>query len=248
MSEALRIDGGELPSTSGVRRPRTRLLTHGRPVLHAVIRAWWNLEIHGAEQVPDSGPVVMAANHVGWLDGPMLAICAPRPVHALTKQEMFEGPLGGFLRASGQIELDRFHVDVSAIRQAVRALQEGLVVGVFPEGTRGAGDMTSPRAGAAYLALVTGAPVVPVAFLGTRLPGGADGSVPPRGTRVAMTFGAPVTLPRKPWPRTQQDLSDGAAVVTEAIRQTIHIAETVTGMTLPGPLGPRREKPEKKRA
>ena len=132
----------------------------------------------------------MAANHVGWLDGPMLAICAPRPVHALTKQEMFEGPLGGFLRASGQIELDRFHVDVSAIRQAVRALQEGLVVGVFPEGTRGAGDMTSPRAGAAYLALVTGAPVVPVAFLGTRLPGGADGSVPPRGTRVAMTFGA----------------------------------------------------------
>ncbi len=60
----------------------------------------------------------MAANHVGWLDGPLLAICAPRPVHALTKQEMFAGPLGPFLRAAGQIELDRFHVDVAAIRIA----------------------------------------------------------------------------------------------------------------------------------
>ena len=62
--------------------------------------------------MPATGPVVMAANHVGWLDGPLLAICSPRPVHALTKQEMFAGALGAFLRAVGQIPLDRFHVDV----------------------------------------------------------------------------------------------------------------------------------------
>jgi 1-acyl-sn-glycerol-3-phosphate acyltransferase len=191
----------------------------------------------------------MAANHVGWIDGPLLAICSPRPVHALTKQEMFSHGLGGFLLAAGQIRLDRFHVDVSAIRTAVKALQDGLAVGVFPEGTRGAGDMTSPRAGAAYLALVTGAPVVPVAFLGTRLPGGADGSVPPRGSRLAMTFGEPVDLGAKPWPRTQQDMADAASSVTDAILQTVRTAEQVTGMTLPGPLGAKREKkPEKKRA
>ena len=212
MTEALRIDGGELPSTAGVRAPRTRLITWGRFVPRAVIRTWWNLEIHGAENVPASGPVVMAANHVGWLDGPILAICAPRVVHALTKQEMFDGPLGHFLRATGQIELDRLHVDMSAIRIAVKSLQAGQVVGVFPEGRRGPGDMASPRAGAAYLALVTGAPIVPVAFLGTRLPGGADGSIPPRGTRLAMTFGEPVDLGSQPWPRTQQQLADAAAV------------------------------------
>jgi 1-acyl-sn-glycerol-3-phosphate acyltransferase len=239
---ALRIDGGELPSTAGVRVPRTRLLTRGRFVPAAVIRTWWNLEVHGAEHVPASGPVVMAANHVGWLDGPTLAICAPRPVHALTKQEMFEGPLGGFLRATGQIELDRLHVDLAAIRVAVKTLEEGHVVGVFPEGRRGPGDMASPRAGAAYLALVTGAPVVPVAFLGTRVPGGSDGSVPPRGTRIAMTFGEPVDLGTTPWPRTQQHLSDTAAVVTDAILKTIRTAEEATGMTLPGPIGPKREK------
>lgn len=242
MTEALRIDGGELPSTAGVRAPRSRLITLGRFVPRAVIRTWWNLEVHGAENVPARGPVVMAANHVGWLDGPLLAICAPRVVHALTKQEMFDGPLGHFLRATGQIELDRFHVDMSAIRIAVKALQAGQVIGVFPEGRRGPGDMASPRAGAAYLALVTGAPVVPVAFLGTRLPGGADGSLPPRGARLAMTFGEPVDLGSQPWPRTQQDLADAAVGVTDAILQTIRTAERATGMTLPGPLGPKREK------
>jgi 1-acyl-sn-glycerol-3-phosphate acyltransferase len=252
MTEALRIDG-ELPATDGVRSPHHRFLKHGRFVLDGVIRTWWDLEVHGTDNVPSTGPVVMAANHVGWLDGPLLAISAPRPVHALTKHEMFEGALGHFLRAAGQIEIDRFHVDLAAIRVAVKTLQDGHVVGVFPEGRRGPGDMASPRAGAAYLAMVTGAPVVPVAFLGTRLPGGADGSIPPRGSRLAMTFGAPVDLGGRPWPRTQHDMADAAAGVTDAILQTIRTAEEATGMTLPGPLGPKREKKpqkmsEKKRA
>jgi 1-acyl-sn-glycerol-3-phosphate acyltransferase len=242
MSAALRIDGGELPSTAGVRGPRTRLLTRGRFVLAAVIRTWWDLEIHGADNVPDTGPVVMAANHVGWLDGPTLAICAPRPVHALTKQEMFAKGLGGFLLASGQIPLDRFHVDMRAIRIAVQALREGLAVGVFPEGTRGAGDMTSPRAGAAYLALITGALVVPVSFLGTRMPGGTDGSIPPRGSRLVMTFGEPIRLGSQPWPRTQQEVAQAAEVVTAGILDTMRTAEETTGLTLPGPVAPKPEK------
>lgn len=242
MTGALPIDGGELPSTIGVRAPRTRLLRAGRPVAQRLIGQRWNLELHGSDRVPSSGPVVMAANHVGWIDGPLLAICSPRPVHALTKKEMFSHGLGAFLDASGQIPLDRFNVDVRAIRIAVRALREGRAVGVFPEGTRGAGDMTSPRGGAAYLALVTGAPVVPVSFLGTRMPGGSDGSIPPRGSRFAMTFGEPVRLERRAWPRTQQQVDEAAKVVTAAILQTIREAEQETGMTLPGPLGTKREK------
>ncbi len=242
MTGALPTDGRELPSTTGVRVPRTRLLTAGRPLAQALIRGWWDVELHGAERVPTSGPLVMAANHVGWIDGPLLAISSPRPVHALTKQEMFSGPLGLLLRASGQIALDRFHVDVAAIRSAVATLRAGHAVGVFPEGTRGAGDMTSPRAGAAYLALVSGAPVVPVSFLGTRVPGGSDGSIPPRGSRIAMTFGDPVDLGHLPWPRTQEQVDAASARVTTAILQTIQMAQETTGMTLPGPIGPKREK------
>jgi 1-acyl-sn-glycerol-3-phosphate acyltransferase len=242
MSDALRIERGELPSTAGVRAPRTTLLSAGRGTAHALLRRWFELEVHGAERVPADGPVVMAANHVGWLDGPLLAICSPRPVFALTKQEMFSGAVGVVLRASGQIELDRFHVDVAAIRTSVKALQAGLAVGVFPEGTRGAGDMATSRAGAAYLAMVTGAPVVPVSFLGTRLPGGSNSSIPPRGTRMAMTFGDPLHLDARPWPRTQAAVAEAAAAVTDSILRTMRSAEETTGMTLPGPLGPKREK------
>lgn len=242
MTGALPIDGGELPSTTGVRAPRTRLLRAGRPTAHALARGWYDLDIQGAERVPATGPVVMAANHVGWLDGPLLAICSPRPVHALTKQEMFSGAMGTLLRRSGQIPLDRSHVDVLAIRTAVKVLRDDQVVGVFPEGARGQGDMSSPRAGAAYLAMVSGAPVVPVSFLGTRMPGGSDGSVPPRGSRIVMTFGEPVLLGRRPWPRTRLQVDVAAKIVTESILQTIRVAEQTTGMTLPGPLGPKREK------
>lgn len=233
--------GDELVSTAGVRAPRTRLLAAGRPLAQAVLRRRYELELHGAERVPAAGGVVLAANHVGWLDGPLLAICSPRPVHALTKREMFRRGLGGVLTAVGQIPLDRFHVDVSAIRVAVKALQEGLAVGVFPEGTRGAGDMVATRAGAAYLALVTGAPVVPVSFLGTRLPG-SDELLPARGSRIAMTFGHPVQLQRQPWPRAQHEVAEAGLVVTKAILATIGEAQLTTGMTLPGPLGPQREK------
>ncbi|HET7350093.1 MAG TPA: lysophospholipid acyltransferase family protein [Marmoricola sp.] len=242
MTYSLRLDGGDLPSTHGVPGPRTAVLRAGRPVAHALLRAYYRLEVHGTDNVPTTGPVVMAANHVGWLDGPLLAISSPRPVFALTKLEMFEGALGKLLTAAGQIPLDRFQVDVAAIRRAVRALRDGHAVGVFPEGTRGAGDMSSPRAGAAYLAIVTGAPVVPVSFLGTRIPGGWESSVPPRNSRVAMTFGEPIRLESRPWPRTQQQIADAAAVVTDGVLQTMRLAEERTGLTLPGPLGPRPEK------
>ena len=98
------------------------------------------------------------------------------------------------------------------------------------------------RAGAAYLAMVSGAPVVPVSFLGTRMPGGSDGSIPPRGSRIAMTFGDPVDLGLLPWPRTREQVDAASARVTTAILQTIQKAQETTGITLPGPIGPKREK------
>ena len=111
--------------------------------------------------------MIFASNHVGVADGPLLAIFAPRPVHALTKEEMFEGRLGPFLHASGQINVDRFNTDPAAVKACLRALRDGAAVGIFPEGSRGAGDLGRFHRGAAYFGLVTGAPIVPVTMLGT---------------------------------------------------------------------------------
>ena len=84
--------------------------------------------------------MIFACNHVGVVDGPLLAIFAPRPVHALTKEEMFKGFMERFLLSAGQIPLDRFHTDPRAVKTCLRVLRDGHVVGIFPEG--------SPRAAA----------------------------------------------------------------------------------------------------
>lgn len=113
-----------LPASSA-EHPRTRLLRILRPVAAQVMGRRWSVTVHHPELVPSSGGVILAANHVGLLDGPLLATYAPRPVHALTKQEMFDGRLGGFLRGTGQIPLDRHATDPGAVRTALRVVRGG---------------------------------------------------------------------------------------------------------------------------
>ncbi len=97
----------------------------------------------------------------------MLMGTAPRPVHFLIKQEAFVGPLGRFLEGIGQIKVDRSAADRTAITGALDVLAAGGALGIFPEGTRGEGDFASLRAGLAYFAVRSGAPIVPVAVLGS---------------------------------------------------------------------------------
>ena len=91
-----------------------------RPVTARILRARYDVEVYGAANVPATGPVVIAANHTGMIDGPAMAILTPRPVHALTKSEMFVGQTGRFLVAAGQIPVDRHNTDVIATRTALQ--------------------------------------------------------------------------------------------------------------------------------
>ncbi len=227
-----------LPDLSGVAHPRTRLLTSGQGLARWLLRRRLAITVHGADRVPASGPVVLAANHIGLVDGPLLGVYGPRPVHALTKQEMFDGRAGWLLRASGQIRLDRFHPDPGAVKTCLRVLADGHAVGIFPEGTRGAGDLARFHRGAAYLALVSGAPVVPVTFLGTRLPGGSRSSIPPRGARVEITYGAPYRLAAIPWPRTSTAVEHASLALRDHMLAAQDAAVAATGLGLPGPLPP----------
>jgi 1-acyl-sn-glycerol-3-phosphate acyltransferase len=186
--------------------------------------------------VPRRGPVIVAANHTGVIDGPLLAIFGPRPVHALTKEEMFRGRLGRFLRLAGQIELDRLAADVRAIRVCLHVLEHGGVVGIFPEGNRGGGDLTGHRNGAAYLALATGAPVVPLMMYGTRPPGGGRNALPERGARIDLVYGTPFRVERQPWPRTKATVAGVAAALHERMREELSAGLTLTGQSLPGPI------------
>ncbi|MGZ6826936.1 MAG: lysophospholipid acyltransferase family protein, partial [Mycobacteriales bacterium] len=138
-----------------------------RPFGRVLFRALFRLEVRGTEHVPSRGPVLLAGNHTGFLDGPLLFALSPRPASFLAKSELFVGPVAHALGRLGQIPVHRGRPDRAALRAGLAVLAGDGALGVFPEGTRGAGELESVSDGLAYLALRSGAPVVPVAVVGT---------------------------------------------------------------------------------
>jgi 1-acyl-sn-glycerol-3-phosphate acyltransferase len=226
----------DLPRTEEAVHPSHRLLRVLRRVARAWFRRRYDVRQYGEERVARRGAFIIASNHIGLLDGPLLAAFCPRPVHALTKKEMFEGHTGRLLRAVGQIPLSRSEVDPSAIKDCLKVLRDGGVVAVYPEGSRGAGEVKRAHAGAAYLAMVTGAPVIPVAVFGTREAGGGIDSVPDKGARFDLVYGAPVYLEKQPWPRRQGEVRRATEIVRNRLRQHVVDAKALTGRELPGPM------------
>ncbi|MCI2422812.1 1-acyl-sn-glycerol-3-phosphate acyltransferase [Saccharopolyspora sp. K220] len=169
-----------------------RLHRFGQWISRRIVRLPFRVRIHGAQRIPRSGPVVLVANHSSLIDGPLLFGMIPRSAVFLIKQEMFRGPLGWFLRRIGQVGVRRGEPDRTPLLAAVRVLRAGGLVGVFPEGTRGAGDMASAQHGAAWLARASGAKVLPVACRGTRRPEGRGRRLLPR---IDVLFGEPITVP-----------------------------------------------------
>ena len=109
-----------------------------------VARVLWNTRIVGADRVPRTGPVIIASNHLGLADGPLMIGCCPRGTHILVKVELFRSPIGFIFRASGQISVDRRN-GRPALATALAVLRKGRVVGIFPEGNRGRGDASRDR-------------------------------------------------------------------------------------------------------
>jgi 1-acyl-sn-glycerol-3-phosphate acyltransferase len=226
----------ERPRSDRIKHPRRLMMVVLRPVARAVLRRRLKVRMHGLKQVPATGPVIYAGNHMGIMDGPLLVIFAPQPVHALTKVEMFSGRMGRLLRGAGQIPLDRFNADPAAVKTCLRVLRDGNAVGVFPEGRRGAGDLERFHRGAAYFALVTGAPVVPVVFLGTREPGGHLDSVPARGAAVDVFFGSPASFDPVPWPRSREQVEKVSLRLRQQLLALLEQSLEATGRELPGPV------------
>nr|WP_261994164.1 lysophospholipid acyltransferase family protein [Streptomyces sp. t39] len=190
----------------------------------------WKPRVLGAWHVPASGPVIMAVNHAHNIDGPMLMGTAPRPVHFLIKKEAFVGPLGAFLTGIGQVPVDRTTADRTAIGNALGVLENGGVLGIFPEGTRGQGDFASLRAGLAYFAVRSGAPIVPVAVLGsTERRGRLIQQLPPLRSRVDLVFGEAFQAGDGSGRRTRKALDEATVRVQERLTAHLKDAKRLTG-------------------
>jgi 1-acyl-sn-glycerol-3-phosphate acyltransferase len=216
----------------GAVAPGMWTMAWSRPVGRFLNNIVYRTSVTGRSNVPPAGPVIFAANHISFLDGPVMFGASPRPMHILVKKEMFKGFLGRVLRASGQLPVDRAG-DRSVLQLSKDVLDAGRCIGILPEGTRGSGTATGVSNGVAWLALNSDAVVVPVAILGTRQGGEHLDSIPKPGRRLHVSFGKPLTVGRNP-DETGRASMDRAA--TE-IRDTLaaHIRNTVrhSGMSLP---------------
>jgi 1-acyl-sn-glycerol-3-phosphate acyltransferase len=166
------------------------------PVLHMLGRP----RVTGLEYIPASGPAILASNHLSFIDSMYLPLMISRPVVFPAKAEYFtaKGPLGrvwaAYLRSTNQLEIDRSDANSAqaTLEAAAGILRRGDLFGFYPEGTRSPdGRLYRGRAGLGWLALNTGAPVIPVAMIGTRkmLPPGAP---MPRPTRIDIKIGKPL--------------------------------------------------------
>jgi len=144
----------------------------------------------GVENLPLSGPVVLAANHLTNYDVFPIQLALPRPVFFMGKEELFRNPgLDWVLRQLGGFPVLRGAQDEWAIRHAHRVLERGLVLGIFPEGKRSKGrGLQTAKTGAARLALSVNCPVVPLAIHGPQYMFRHF----PRRTPVHIQLGKPV--------------------------------------------------------
>ena len=175
-----------------------------KAVLQPILRLMFRPRVEGAGHIPASGPVILAGNHLTFIDSIVLPLVCDRQVFFIGKDEYVTGKgikgrlMAWFFTGVGMIPVERDGASggVAALMTGRRVLEEGKMFGIYPEGTRSPdGRLYRGRTGIARLTLMTGAPVVPFAVIGTDKlqPGGAG---IPRPGRVTVRFGAPMEFSR----------------------------------------------------
>lgn len=189
-------------------------------VVWVMARVFWRARVFGTSNVPDDGPLIIACNHISYLDPPVLGSLCPRRISYMAKKELFTIPvLGSVIRGLGAYHVDRQGSATAAIRRSLQVLQSGGAIGIFPEGTRNPRGTVTPQTGVALLASLAEAPVVPACIRGT------DRAL--RLARVDVAFGEPLMLPagRK---ATRDELAKFTAEIMKAIEA---LAESMGGDT-----------------
>jgi 1-acyl-sn-glycerol-3-phosphate acyltransferase len=174
-------------------RPCTPVLDVFRPAVHALSRAYFGLQLQGTEHIPGEGPLVIVPNHQTYADPPLVTIPVRRPVYYMAWSRLFEIPIfSGIIRLLRAFPVDIEARDARATREAVRLLQRGAALMIFPEGERTIdGRLQRFKPGAFRLAVSLDVPILPVTIVG-----GNDawppGRILPRRGRITITYHSPL--------------------------------------------------------
>lgn len=211
-NEEVKSEAGEAPlKVTGEKKPRQRTRkksAHSRPVpvgnapvyrfTRFFVLAHFRLgkgRVFGVENIPRQGRFIFAANHVSYLDPPLVSSLSPRRPHTIAKKELFEHPfLDKYFRALGAFPIDRGKADRKAIRHAIELLESEAPLLIFPEGGRSqTGELEAAGIGLGMIAHATKAPIIPVYLRG------ADKAVSPMNPKLGIVkievhYGAPLDL------------------------------------------------------
>lgn len=204
-----------------------------------IAHSWFPTKVTGVEHIPPVGPVIIAANHLSSCDAFFLIPFMPRPITFMVKQELFNKhrwssrALARYLKALGMRPVDRSGGATAAgnaLREGKTILSSGYLLGVFPEGTRSVDGRLHPgKAGAAKIALDTGAPIVPVGLIG--IPSTRSSVFHAlRPHRVQICIGRPID--RKGLPIALADEVHGAPALRELTRRLMVDIQRLSGQQM----------------
>src|SRR5574337_113335 len=198
--------------------------TLARLLCLGVAKVAFRLHVEGQEFIPRTGPVILASNHVSYIDPIIIGIAVRRPVRFMAKKELFRFQLFGWLiRQFGAFPVNRDRTNLQAFKRAISLLEAGEIVAIFPEGTRGDGIHLRPaKPGIGLIAARTGAPVIPVRHRGTEkvFPRGAW---IPRPGRIAVKFGMPCRFVGEQTNTGQDQIATFSRIIMEKIA-ALHVS------------------------
>jgi 1-acyl-sn-glycerol-3-phosphate acyltransferase len=215
-------------------------------VVHAVVppvaKAVWRPRVLGLENLPASGPVIVASNHLSFADSMVIPFVVPRKVVFLAKKDYFTGTgvkgalVRGWFEGIGMVPVDRDDTKaaLASLDTALEVLGRGEAFGIYPEGTRSRdGRIYRGRTGVGHLALTSGAPVVPVGLAGTQHIQPV-GTTVPRLADVTVRFGEPISF---------RDRYDGVPLGRARREVTDEVMEAIRALTGQEPAGIYNERP-----
>jgi 1-acyl-sn-glycerol-3-phosphate acyltransferase len=168
-----------------------------KTIFYILFKIFWKIEITGSDNIPKKGSLIVAPNHVSYLDPVIVGISMKRKVHFIAKKEVFSTVLGNlFFRQLNAFPVDRDKIDMAALKNALNLLQQGEILGIFPEGTRSMnGELKEFKLGIIKIAMKAGAPILPVGIIGVH-------KIYPRGKKfptlfkhkIIVRFGSPISF------------------------------------------------------
>jgi len=177
------------------------------------------VRVRGRYNLPHKGPYIIAANHLSWLDVPLVPAFVPEKVIFMAKEEAFHGKIGWIVRFLGAFPVRRGEGDRQALRAADKLLKQQKVFMIFPEGTRSkTHTMARGQSGVSMIALRAGVPIVPAAVWGS------ENALKKFAAPVTISFGEPFILQPRGTKITREDIQEGSDEVMRRIAAMLPVS------------------------